>query len=848
MAENTPSSTDIGSPVTALDADDDDTLTYSLSGTDAGSFRIGRISGQIRTSDSLDFETKNSYSVTVTADDGNGGTATIDVTITVVNVAPTIDSGPHWVDYNEGGTDEVADYDASDPGGGDITWSLSGTDAGAFRIYASGELRFRSPPDFENPRDDGPNNEYEITVIASDSSNETSEKDVTIRVTNLAPTITSSADPVTYDENRTDEVADYEASDPGGGEISWSLRGTDAGDFSINRNGELSFRSTPDFENPVDDGDERNDYEITVRASDASGETDEIDVTVTVTDVDEPPGRPSRPTVISNGETSLYVEWSAPTNTGPPINDYDVQYRVGSSGPFTDADHTGTATQTTISNLDPDTTYEVQVRAKNAEGTSGWSESGTGSTDAPLVSTVTIAPLEDVDSVGEGQLVPFTLTAKPAPTTELKVKVSVTETGSFLASVIPTDVTIAPGSSTALLTLQTTNDMIDEENGTVTATVEAGAGYTVGNPSSASVTVRDDDLSRPPQPEGVSASSASGDSADVRWSHRKGIAEYKVQYRKASGTGWRSVYVNVSSPDSVADLATITALECETRYRFRVRGWGDGVTYLVTWGPYSDIVYATTGTCGPVTPPPTPTPTPGPPSDQYAALIEPPGSHWRCRGLPWLPQVRMKHPSIRVTSADGRHEAQVELYSTRQRYEQNRYCIEARFISESTPGANRVSWGGKLYKTERILNVEGLDLGSIGFRDRYTIMERYEDQPLTNETPDFRDISHSCETCRGGTIQTAHVFVGTRMLKIPTIYARGEHTFSAGGAPVAIASRVEWTMPMMVVPCDGPVECGVLREGAIEREMGEDVDTGLIGDLIGLIAGIAEFLDEYEVE
>ena len=531
VAENTPSNTNIGNPVRASDEDVDDTLTYSLSGTDAGSFAIDDDNGQILTSDPLDFETKNSYSVTVTVDDGNGGTATIDVTITVVNVAPTITSGPHWVDYDEGDTVSAGDYDASDPGGGDISWSLSGTDAGDFRISGSGVLRFRSTPDFENPRDDGPNNEYEITVNASDGDLADS-LNVTISVNNLAPTITSGDDRVRYDENRKDAVKNYEASDPGGGDVSWSIpsksAGTDKHDFEISRQeGVLTFDVTPDFENPHDE-DIDNVYTFKVRASDASGNMADLDVTIEVTDVDEPPGRPSRPTVISNGETSLNVEWSAPTNTGPPINDYDVQYRVGSSGRFTSAAHTGTATQTTISDLDPDSTYEVQVRARNAEGTSAWSQSGTGSTDAP-VPTVTIAPLEDVDSVGEGQLVPFTLTAKPAPTTELKVKVSVTETGSFLTGPIPTKVTIGAGSETALLTLQTSDDAVDEANGTVTAIVRSGADYEVGSPSSAEVTVRDDD--KPPVPTGLRANGdLDGGNVTLRWNAVAGATGYMVRY------------------------------------------------------------------------------------------------------------------------------------------------------------------------------------------------------------------------------------------------------------------------------------------------------------------------------
>ena len=40
-------------------------LTYSLTGTDADAFTIVASSGQLRTKDALDYETKSSYSVTV---------------------------------------------------------------------------------------------------------------------------------------------------------------------------------------------------------------------------------------------------------------------------------------------------------------------------------------------------------------------------------------------------------------------------------------------------------------------------------------------------------------------------------------------------------------------------------------------------------------------------------------------------------------------------------------------------------------------------------------------------------------------------------------------------------------
>ena len=66
---------------------DNDTLIYSLGGTDAVKFMIVSTSGQIQTKvgESYDRETKESYSVMVMADDQNGGTDMITVTITVTD-------------------------------------------------------------------------------------------------------------------------------------------------------------------------------------------------------------------------------------------------------------------------------------------------------------------------------------------------------------------------------------------------------------------------------------------------------------------------------------------------------------------------------------------------------------------------------------------------------------------------------------------------------------------------------------------------------------------------------------------------------------------------------------------
>ena len=83
IAENSALKTDVGSPFTATDADTADTLTYTLEGTDAGSFSITD-KGQIQTNAHIDYEAKASRSVTVKVSDGKDS-ATLAVTVDVAD-------------------------------------------------------------------------------------------------------------------------------------------------------------------------------------------------------------------------------------------------------------------------------------------------------------------------------------------------------------------------------------------------------------------------------------------------------------------------------------------------------------------------------------------------------------------------------------------------------------------------------------------------------------------------------------------------------------------------------------------------------------------------------------------
>ena len=133
----------------------------------------------------------------------------------------------------------------------------------------------------------------------------------------------------------------------------------------------------------VSDGKDTNDNPDTVI-------DDTVEVTISVTDVAEPPAKLAAPTVTldsNNPTTEIDVSWVAPNMSGKPaLSDYDVQYRLSGESTWTSHSHTGTSVTTSISGLTSGKSYEVQVRATNDEGTSAWSDSGTAITDANAVS------------------------------------------------------------------------------------------------------------------------------------------------------------------------------------------------------------------------------------------------------------------------------------------------------------------------------------------------------------------------------------------------------------------------------------------------------------------------------
>ena len=392
--ENTSAGVDIGDPVAATDQDTSDVLTYSLGGTDAASFAFVTTSGQLQTKAALDYETKNSYTVKVTATDQSDASATITVTISVNDLDETgaVTLSSEWPRV---GAPFTATLDEPDVPVTGVTWvwESSSNKNTWTRISATSATYTPVAADVGNY--------LRATVSYTDkfaSGKSAQAVSVNIVAVNTDPAFPDQ-DPNTLgvQGDQTREVAEntpsgrnigapVAANDPDNGDsLTYTLGGTDAASFGIvASSGQLQTGAALDFE-------AKDTYTVTVTATDTASASDTITVTITVADVNEPPGKPDAPTVISaptNGHNTLSVSWSAPTNTGPDITGYNLQYREGTGGSWTNGPQGVTGTSAQISGLNPSTEHDVQVQATNDEGSGSWSEPGSGSTGSSVDSRV----------------------------------------------------------------------------------------------------------------------------------------------------------------------------------------------------------------------------------------------------------------------------------------------------------------------------------------------------------------------------------------------------------------------------------------------------------------------------
>ncbi len=118
--------------------------------------------------------------------------------------------------------------------------------------------------------------------------------------------------------------------------------------------------------------------------------------------------------------------------------------------------------------------------------------------DDPPPATPTPPPTPEISitsngDVTEGTAASFTISANPTPAADLSVNVSVSQSGDHGVTTGAKTITI-PTTGSYTLTVATTDDSADEADGSITATVNTGTGYTVStSASAATAAVFDDD-------------------------------------------------------------------------------------------------------------------------------------------------------------------------------------------------------------------------------------------------------------------------------------------------------------------------------------------------------------------
>ena len=352
--------------VSAMDPDDGDTVSYSISAGNTGSvFAIDDETGAIKVAAALDHETTDEYTLTVEAEDDSGQADTVTVTITVTDEEeiPEFGETSYAFDVAE---DAAVDYvvgtvSATDPDGDDVSYSISAGNTGS--VFATGDetgaITVAAALDHETT------DEYTLTVEAEDDSGQTDTVTVTITVTDEdeAPEFdeASYAFDVAEDAAVDHVVGTVSAMDPDDGDtVSYSISAGNTGSvFAIgDETGAITVAGTLDHETT-------DEYTLMVEAEDDSGQTDTVTATITVTDVteDAPPAPSGLSVSLADGVFSL--SWTAVAGAAK----YEAQHTTDAADASTvtwtalPEVTTATAAYTPTDGPECSTAYRFRVRA-----------------------------------------------------------------------------------------------------------------------------------------------------------------------------------------------------------------------------------------------------------------------------------------------------------------------------------------------------------------------------------------------------------------------------------------------------------------------------------------------------
>ena len=331
------------------------------------------------------------------------------------------------------------------------------------------------------------------------------------------------------------------------------LSASDQGEKTVTiASGQTSATLTVSTQN---DSTDEADGSVTATVSSGTGYTVGSPSTATVAVSDNDPTPQGTPVVriaagagVTEGANAVFTLTASPT----PTASITVNIAVTQSGDFATSGQAGarpvtigtggTATLTVATDDDGTDETNGSITATLQAGT-GYTAHGTQNAATVGVddNDVPVVRVTGGTGVTEGGTAVFTVTASPAPATAITVSVAITQSGNFATSGQTGTRTVTIGSSgTDTVNVTTVNDSTDEANGAITATVQAGSGYTVAAApnNAASVTVADDDATA-----GVPTISI----ADATLNENERLGWFTVSLSKATDQDVRFAYATRDS-------------------------------------------------------------------------------------------------------------------------------------------------------------------------------------------------------------------------------------------------------------------------------------------------------------
>ena len=455
----------------------DGTLAYSITGQPAG-LTLNASRQLVGTPTAT-----GTFNTTFTVTDADGDTDTISFTITV-NAADLMPSLPAIADQAATvGTAFSLTFSAATSGDPPLAYSVSGEPSWMSLVNRT----------LSGTPDAAATSTVTVTVTDDDGDTDTSGFDIVVSAQDLIPTL-----PAIADQTATVGIAfslTFSAATGGDGALAYTASGNPSWLALSGR----TLSGTPTATGT---------HTITVTVTDDDGDTDtaSFDLVVSSAAVPQITIAADQASVVEGTNVTFTV-----TATIAPSANLNVHIVVTEMGDVIDVTPpasvqilSGATTATLTVTTEDDAVDEVNgsVTATIQTGTgytvgsaSAATTTVTDNDDPPVVVTLELTIARDLSTVVEGTDATWTVTADVAPESNLTINVAVTQSGSYIDGTPPSTVTLSSGDTTATLTVPTDDDSTDETDGSITATLETGTGYTLGSAVAATIAVTDDDAS-----------------------------------------------------------------------------------------------------------------------------------------------------------------------------------------------------------------------------------------------------------------------------------------------------------------------------------------------------------------